>query len=405
MGVYSLQELLWNDESSFAEYASSPGSATYTNRMAATNISLSVEQAREGDASIQSRQNESRPGYLMPRQATLEFTSYLYGHNTAPTGAAAATQLYTLLKDGLGGGSTSADGGTVDSATAGGATITSASTTWLRGAIYRVGTAAETRGAGQAAVVASVAGDVATMLNLLPGTPNASDQIYGGLQVYPAETAGTTKRFMVGWTETGAQYHLFGCQLESLSFNLPIGGIPTVTLRYRGAYWDRSTVTVPTSNTLETCNVAPIAGGSVFLNSVGTATRAVVSPSSMSLSLDMGLAAKEGPAASQAAYQTINGYERTRCRASFSYTVPWASDPIGYDTDGSDTTHKHVLVNLNPSAGRAVAIYMPRCYPTSPKPVVTESAGLLYQTVNLICREGTDTTSELTKSNFRIYLG
>lgn len=405
MALFNLQELLWNDESSFAENASAPGSNTYANRMAVTSMSLSVDQAREGDASIQSRQNESRPGYLMPRTASLEFTTYLYGHNTSPTGNLVATQLYTLLKDGLGGGSALADGGAASAATANGATITSLDTTWLRGAIYRVGSSGDGKGGGQATVVASVAANVATMLTELAGTPVATDVVYGGLVVYPQETAGTTKRFLVGWTASGAQYHVMGCQLESITINLPIGGIPTITLRYRGAYWDRSTVTVPTANTLETCNAAPIAGGSIFLNTVGTATRAVISPASMSLSINMGLADKMGPSAGQATYQVINGYERTKCQASFSYTVPWVADPIGYDTDGGDTVHKHVLATLNPSPGRSVAFYLPRAYPISPKPVVSESGGLLYQTVTLQGREGTDTTTELTKSNFRIYLG
>src|SRR5574343_338885 len=89
--INRLQELLYNTESSFLANAQSPASNTYS-------------RPRTPDMTVQSRKNESRPGFLDLRSGTLEFTVYVPGLMTDPGVGTATTNWFTdLLSNGWGG--------------------------------------------------------------------------------------------------------------------------------------------------------------------------------------------------------------------------------------------------------------------------------------------------------------
>ena len=404
MANYALREVQYATEGSFAENASAPASNTWTKRIPVTAANLTLGQDRMSDGSIQARQNESRPGHLGVRTATLELTSYLPGHLTATTGALTETWLQDLLSDGLGGGNVAQVGGTVNTPTSA-IQFSVTSATCVAGAIIRVGAKGDARGDGQAGVVNNAT--TVTLLTALPASPNAADVVYACQMAYPTEDPTTTKRFLIGWPATGAQYHLMGCQLDGLSLAVQPGTLPTITLRYQCAYWARYAVTIPSAVTLEACETQPVAGGSVFLQTAGTTTRAVVSPSSIDLAIDLGLAPKVGPAVGQAAYQSINGWERTRCVPSLTMMLPWSTTyETLYDTDGGDTTQQQILATLSVGNGsRSSGFYLPRAYVVSPKPIVADNGGLLYQSIKWQGREGLVTTNDLTQSAIRFFMG
>ncbi len=404
MSVVRVKEIQYAAEGSFAENASSLSSNTWDKRIPVLEADISgLTQERIPNAAFQNRQNETLPGHLGVRQGTFSFTCYWDGHAGVTTGSLTETWLQDLLSDALGGGNTAQVGGAVAGS---GITVinlgTTHTATLVAGAIVRVGSKGDGKGDGQAAVV----GTAPALITALPAAPIATDVIYATQLAYPTETPSATKRFLFGYTGTGEQWHMVGCQLAGLDFTIGTGQLPTVKLTYRCAYWGRSATSIPSAVALEDCRTAPTAGGSLFVQDVGTTTRATFDASEVTLSLDLGLANVESVSSSKATYQTITNYVRTRCIPTVTFKAPWVSTfETLYDTDGSATTHKHILFTCNPTDGRSVGFYMPRAYIASPKPTVEEINEQSYVPVTFVGREGTTTTNDLTKSAIRFFMG
>ena len=405
--VFRLRELIYNDEASFLENANSFGSNTYasTNRIPFIEASVSLSQERMSDQTVQERKNASRAGYLGLRSGTLEFTTYVPGVDGG-AGAPTATWFHTLLGDGLGGKLSADDGGTVSSSTDADTFVVTGVTAITAGSIIFVGTKGDTNGDGQPGAVSTHSGGNVQLLTALPDTPGNTDIVRTALHQYPTNTNPTvTKRFLMMHATSGASYQMLGCQLDSISFDIPVGdgGPIKATLRYQCALWDQAAASspsaLPSGFTMPACDTAVIAGGSLFKNTVGTATRATVQASSVNLSLAMGLIAERGPSAAQHPYTNICGWVSTGCIPTLTYTQPWSStEKADFDLDGSSTVHKHFLFNATSTVGRRFAFYIRKAYPVGSRPTVTDMNGLLHQTVTY---QGTDsdvTTSELTRS-------
>jgi hypothetical protein len=218
---------------------------------------------------------------------------------------------------------------------------------------------------------------------------------------------------MVGWSTStvgAAQYHLMGGQLARLSLNLRPDMLPTITLGYEFAYWDQAAFTVPSGTAQSNWNTAPLGGGSVFFQTSGTTTRSVIiNGASISLSVDLGLVPMTGLSSSNANYQNITGWIRTKAVPTVSFTQQWSTTyQTLFDTDGSNTTAKQMLVTHSVSNGSSSSgWYCPNLYPVGDRPsVVVDSNGLAAVTATFRGREEqTLTTNELTKSAFRILMG
>jgi hypothetical protein len=405
-----LQELLFNSEASFLVNAQSPASNTYANRVPIISAQCTFNQPRTNDQTVQSRKNESRPGFLDLRTGTLEFTTWVPGVISDPGVGTATTNWFTdLLGDGLGGRNSGDDGGTISSATNGASFITTGVTLMTPGAIMRVGAKNDARCDGQPGVISTWAAGTTALLTALPGTPNAADAVRPTIVLFPTETnPATTYRFLCGMTDTGAQWHAMGCQLESISVTTDVSSAQPMraTWRYQVAYWARSTVSIPSAVALPSTDTAPMAGGRFFINTFGTSTAAVEEVGMMTLSLDMGLIAQRGTAASQAPYTNITGWVSSGCRPTLTVDIPWTSGAeTDFNVDGSTTTHKHVLFASNATTGRCQGFYLSRLYQDGDAPTYIDRGGLNYVRKTLRGRESTDTTSELTRSAFRFFIG
>jgi hypothetical protein len=408
--LFRLQELLYNTEASFLENAQSVASNTYANRVPIISATCTLEQPRETDQTVQSRKNVSRPGFLGLRTGTLEFVTYWPGLTTDPgVGTATSNFCTDLMTYGLGGSNLTDDGGTISSATNGASFVTTGATTITPGTIIRVGAKNDGRADGQAGAVSTWSAGTTAMLTAFPGTPNAADAVRVTANVFPTETNPTqTVRFLFGLTDTGAQFHCMGCQLESFSDDIDIAGARPIrrTWRYRIAYWDRSSVSIPSSVAMPNADTAVIAGGSLFVNTFGTSTRAIEECGSLTLTLDMGLVAQMGPRASQEPYGNITGWVSNGCVPTLTWTIPYSTTPASdFDTDGSTTTFKHALFTANATTGRCMGFYLPRMYPIGAKPTYTNLNGLTYVSKTMRGTESTTTTSELTRSAIRFWMG
>jgi hypothetical protein len=400
--IFALQEIAVADESGFA-----PNTTTWTTRFPTLEPpQVSLNQTRITDTSLRSRMNEESLSHIGAQDCSISFKTYNSGHGTATTGALSATWQYNLLKDGLGGGSATQVGGTVNVATSATQFSTTGVTT-ATGSIIRVGAKGDGRADGQAAVVNVAA--TATMLTALPATPQAADVIYATLMAYHDESVSqtlTTKRFLVSHIDTGAQYALHGCQLANVSFEYPIGGMPTITWTYQGAWWQRVADTTPSARSLEAHNCAPIAGGRMFKQTFGTATAAVLEPASVSLSLDMGLQPKPGPGG-VSNYQSIIGWSRSMVKPSLTVQVPWST---AYETTwllaNASYTYEHILFNFHGADTTNGGFYLPRVFQKGQRPSYpVEVNGQNYVSVTYQGTESTTTTNELTRSAIRFFFG
>jgi len=412
---YRLLELQYSSEASFCENAESPASNTWSKRIPIKSYTLTTTQERIRDGGLLSRMNDESLSHLGPREAECEFTTYWPGHLTAPTGALTETWAQDLLSEGLGGGSIAQNGTTVSVGSTTTAWTVASGTTWDTGSIGRVGVKGDGRGDGQAFILSSTASNSFTSLVALAGAPASPDVVYGAQVAYHDEnvalTGMTTFRFLVGYSSsptTGAQYHLMGGQLAGVSFSIPTGGMPEITWRWRFAYWARSAVTIPSSS-LSLLNDfhAPVLAGSMFIQDVGTATRATITPAEMTLTLNLGLEPVVGPGG-VGSYQYIVGWQRTLCKPTLRVSIPWTTAyETWFDTSNASFVFKHILFTANPSTdGRSVGFYMPRVFPVGNRPSApVEVNGQLYVPVTFEGREGPTTTTHLTRSAIRFFMG
>lgn len=411
---FSIQELRFSAESSFAENINSVTSNTYTTRLPLQGLAnVTLTQSKIPDASIENYLNERRPGFNGIREADLEFTTFAAGHGTATTGALTENWLYTLLSKGLGTGDSGSSGSTVNAATDADTFTTVANPAdFAAGSVMRVGAKTDARAKGAAAVVSSVSGTTVELLTALPAAPANADVVYATLMVYPdsdgfTDQGGTTRtlRFIASNLDTGAQWHMVGCQLVGLSVNIDIGSIPTITWRYKCAYWERGADTTPSAVAMAAQLAGPWAGADLFYQTVGTTTRSTITTHGMTLDIDLGTI-EHRTNDGAAVYQTLTGFTRTHCRANLTIRcmLDTAYETL-FDSDGTSATHKHVLAQSSTADGRVFGFYMPRTYIMGNRPSREDVDGLTGVSFTLCSREGATTTNDLTRSPIRFFIG
>ncbi len=393
------------DEASFAEASTSYD----TNFRVISEPRFTPNHVRMQDPAFRSRLAQRGISHLGPRSGSLEFQTYMIG--AASTGALTETWQQRLLGDGLGGNHVTQDGGTVNVVT-NATTFSATSFTGGAGGVIRVGTKGDGGGDGQAAVINNPA--TVTLLTALPAAPTTGHQIHACQIAYHDESTVTTlqtKRFMIGHTTEGCQYHMRGCQLAGATFGEPIGGMPTINWRYEVAYYTEAgagaAVAIPSAIALEDHDCVPVAGGSLFVQDFGTTTRNTELPSEIALYLALGLQ----PVISNSgiyADQFITGWVRTGIAPTISMLVPWSeywSD--WWDTVNGSLTPRHILWtrSVDSVGTRSGGWYAARVHPVGPRPTVDPWNMQTYQRINLECDESTTTSTELTRSSIRIFNG
>lgn len=358
-------------------------------------------QERISQPITQQYAEEGKMGVRGPwSESGFSITLALTGHGGTTAGALTATDLYTLLVNAIGAGSTDSDGGTVNVATDA-YTFSTTGATLESGNLVRVGALGDGRGEGQFVAVNNIS--TATLLTALGATPNSADVIYAALNVMPAEQAGsaiTSTRWLL--QTANGQWSAKGCFPKSLSFQgLQAGEIPTVTIEYGVSRWAEANETFPDTTATDAKDSSIVAAGSCFIQDVGTVTRQTFSMRQWSLNIDLQTQPLYGPEGLDS-YQVITGAVRNRCAASFSITID--AEASGTNTFNDIFTAgvaQHVLVSLSVADGKALAFYFNNARPTN---YVTQEAidGLNRRTLSFEAMTGTDTTSEETMASWRL---
>lgn len=405
--VFGVRQLLYAAESTTLENAGDAQSdPSWGDSLPVFDISADLRQERIPDAAIQSRLSHAAPGHPGVRTATLTFSCYALGNLTTAASSVTETWQGVLLKRALGGEATTA-GTTVSSATSA-SSITFASTaSFAVGEAIRMGTKSDGQGDGQFGIIGTV-GPPTVMLTAFPGQPDASDVCYACGTIYHDESASVlTERFLVMHDTTGAQFALFGCVPTSIVYNIPVGpsALPTITFTYEAGYWRTISTTFPNSTARANDYCAPVAGGSFFIQDVGTVTRATYTPAEINLSLGLKFEPIYGPPnTSGGAWQNITGWTKTGMGAMLEVKRPWDATPATFwDSENSTITYKQILFTANPTDGRAWGFYMPRVMPAGNRGSgVVNVNNQNYSTETFQAVEGPTTTNELTRSSIRI---
>lgn len=337
---------------------------------------------------------------------TIRTRMFLTGHGSTTSGATAATAYETLLGLVFGNVTVSAASGTTF--TGGTATIptTTASGTFATGSIGFAGSINDARGGGQAFVVSDHSGTSLTVGTALGGAPSNADVCYSAVNIYPSETPTSASVSSVRFAALTGNlcYELHGCVPTAVSITgLNSSELPTIDITWSVAWWRYTTsVTFPSTVATDATNPSAVAGGSLFVQDVGTSTRATRTYRNFTIDYTIGMELLRGPGGVNQ-YQDIVGARRT----VDSIRVSWVEDadtatttPVlpGY---GTGTTRKHALYTSATAAGSRIAIYMPNICITN---VATQ---MIDQNLNRLRIEGAahtggTTSNDLTLSALRM---
>jgi hypothetical protein len=352
--------------------------------------------------------NDGSAWILGTMSGSFKTRMYLPGHGSTTSGATSLTELETLLGIVFGNAAVSASSGTTATAGTASSITTAASGTFSAGSIAFMGSLGDARGGGQALAVGTHTTTTLTPLTAIGGAPTNGDVIYSATTIYPSESptsAGVTScRFLL--QTANLMYECHGCWPTAVSISgLNPGELPTIEITWGVAWWRYSTATFPNTTATDTSNPSAVAAGSLFINDVGTATRATRTFRNFQIDYTLGMEVLKGPGGVNQ-YQDIVGCRRT----PDSIKVSWTEDADAATTTpvlpgyGTATTAKHILYTSATAAGSRIAIYLPKVNVTNV--AVQKADGNLNRLSceGMAVTSGT-TTNDLTLSAFRLGMG
>lgn len=402
----ALQACLWEIESSFGETTQS-----FANRLQHTNLLdvTGITHEKVPIAPVVQRQNDGVHDMrgIMGGSFTLELD--LTGRGSSSAAGVTLSSLATLLGYCVGNAARAATSGTT---AAGGGSATStpvaaAAADFSAGSLCRIGAQNDGRGGGQFAAISGDASDTLTHLTAIGGAANASDVVYAPDMVYPNEDPDQTSiqslRFALA--TANQSFYAHGCYCTGIEFTgLNTGERPKVRLTFAVAWFENASPTFPSSTAVgNSGSPVPVAAGSFFYNTVGTATRQTAVIRGFNLSIDLQVHPLIGPGG-LSQYQSVVGCVRSRCQASFDFLVD--GDDTGFDTwwntDEGSITFRHFLYTLSVKDSAALAFYFPRVKPVGARPMQQDNGGVNARRVMCQAVTGATTTTQLTASNWRL---
>lgn len=329
----------------------------------------------------------------------------LPGHGSSTSGSPTLSGLETLLGYVFGNVALSATASTTATAGTAASWTTAASGTFSAGSIMFGGSLADARGNGQAHVISTHSGTTMALLTASGGAPNNGDVVFPTAMIYPSEapTSTTVTSLRMLLQTSNLMYECHGVYPTSVAISgLNAGELPTIEITWAVAWWRYSTSTFPSTVSTEAHNPGAVAAGSLFVNDVGTSTRATRTWRNFTVEYTLGMETLRGPGGVNA-YQDIVGCRRTPDKIKVSWTEDAdaaTTTPVlpGY---GTATTRKHMLYTSSTAAGSRLAMYFPNLA-ISNVAIQKVDQNLNRLTCEAMAYTGPTTTNDLTLSAFRM---
>lgn len=360
-----------------------------------------LKQDRLAPNRVVQYRNDGTQWILGEQSGEIKTRLWLHGHGAATSGAVSIDAVEQLLSHVFGNVIASAASGTTATGGTAAAPLTTASATFTRGGLFRIGALGDGRCNGQFAVVQQHVTTTLNTLTALPAAPSNGDIVHSAVNFFPSEnpTSGAVSSIRMRVLTANLQYELHGCYAKGVALSgLGPGELPAIEITWGVSWWRYTTATFPSAVASNTYAPAPNAAGSLFVQNFATSTRATRNVRNVTLDYTLGIAELKGVGGVNQ-YQTIVGARRTPDAIKMTWTEDAAAS---VDTLFTAGTFQHVLYTLNPTATTAVGIYLPRACVTGARPIQMDDGGINRQKVEVTGYTSTDTSSDLTLSAFRM---
>lgn len=400
----ALAALLYETETNFGETTTT----TATRLRPIGQVSYDLQHPGSKIDILRQRPHEGVPYVRGPMGGTVSFTLNLTGLGATAVGAAPASALATFL--GTVFGTTGTGLATSDTTVAGTASVPTmtGATGVTAGGMVRIGAKKDGAADGQWVAVGTHAANNLTLLTAAPAAPTAASVVYSSRMVYPSSTSGTYETLSsirMRFQTAQQQYVCHGCYPTGAEFSIEIGAIPTVRLTYAVAWWEEVNDTFPSATSVQDFAGAPVTGGSMFVNAVGTVTRNALVARSVSMSIAMNNTSEMGVGGYDE-HQAVVGCNRGPSSVMVEMTVD--SEAAGTNTYGAlfnvsenSRIARHALYSMSIGDGRALGIYWPNLTQTE-RPIQMDDGGVLRRKLRFEANTGGTTTSDLTMSPWRL---
>lgn len=354
--------------------------------------------------------NDGTPHILGTQGGSFKTVTYLTGHGSTTAGAVSPTAYEMFIGDIFGFATESAAAGTTLTGGTAAAPTTTASGTFAAGSLAAIGVPGDGAGNGQVHAIGTHATTTLNLLTGLAGAPTNGDVLRSGVNFYypetPTTTLPTSYRFRV--LTANDRYLLHGCvPTEVKVTGTNPGETPMLEVTWSVARWSRTTGgTFPSTLATESALPAPVAGGSLFVQTVGTATRATLVMRSLSIDITHGMEVQKG-SGGFGAHQDVVSARRLPTRIKVTVVVDADANTATPTVDGwfTGTNKKHLLATLSCVDGSTVAFYFPNACVVGDRPVQKIDGNVNRYQVEFMAYTGPTTTSDLTLSCMRMYFG
>lgn len=350
-------------------------------------------------------------GYaLMGQGGSFTTELHLTGHGETTIGSPSLSTTETLMGYVWGNVALSATASTTLTGGTANIPTTTASNTFLDGALCRIGALGDGDGEGQMYAIATHETTNLTLLNDLAGAPVNGAELAPAANFYLHETPygmglnASTPGLRFRFLSSNLQYSCHGCFPTGLTITAASPNeSPVATITWEVSRWSAVSATFPSAVTMLANRPAPNAAGTLFVNDVGTATRSVRAYRNLTIDIGLGFQGIVGPGG-VSAYQKYVGC----CRMPTTVKWSWVEDadattasPVLQGWGTADNKRIHIMATLSPTVGKQVGFYSPNvCVATVP--VQFNDNGINRLKFEGTAETGTTTTNDLTASALRM---
>lgn len=369
-----------------------------------------LTQEKQDTAPVLQLQNEGSQHTRMVQGGSFKISQHLTGHGSSVAlGSVLANQLETFLGRVIGNLNVANEGTTgVVAASTVTVPVVADGSAIADDSIIRIGALGDGDGEGQFFAVASEAANAVTLLTDMPGIIADGAEVFAPAFVHPNEGPNssilTSMRFEL--LTGNAHVRCWGCFPSSVEFSgLSPGELPLVTVTMQVSKWLPVNSTFPHAVSVDSFSPAPVAAGSLFLNTFGTTTRQTFAVREFNFGLDFQTVPLLGHGSGDG-HVNIIGAKRIKCMATCDFVLEAEATGTYTHADRWNTSEvgisaEHLLYSFSVGTdGQAGAIYLRKCRMVGERPLQQDVDGLNRQRLFYMAEADTAGSDDIGRSNF-----